>query len=68
MLSAAERVVLGKATAGGFISERDLNHSQTRTAENLIARKLLTVSGKETDGTKVYGITGLGRQAYGARL
>lgn len=68
MLSAIDRVILAKALATGFVSDRELTETQTRHAPTLIARKLLSSGGREGDGTQVYRITQQGRQAYGARL
>lgn len=67
MLSAADRVILGKA-AGGFVSDRDLNHSQIKTARMLLDRGLLASAGQEPDRTQVYRMTDEGRTAYGERL
>ncbi len=65
MLSAAERIVLRRAIeAGGFVSERDLNDTQTKTAKGLVVRQMLKAAGKETDGTLVYQITPEGRSQY----
>lgn len=68
MLSAADRVVLGKAIGSGFVSERDLNRSQIRLAATLASRGLLRPAGQEPDRTKVYGLTDEGRAAYGEPL
>lgn len=69
MLSAAERVVLRMAiNAGGFVSERDLNDTQTKVAKNLVARGLLKAAGQETDRTAVYQITPEGRSSYRSGL
>ena len=65
MLSAAERIVLRKALeASGFVSERDLNDTQTKTAKNLVVRQMLKMAGQETDRTAVYQITAEGRARY----
>lgn len=65
MLSAAERIVLRKAiNCGGFVSERDLNDTQTKTAKHLVVRQMLTPAGQETDRTAVYRITPAGRSRY----
>lgn len=68
MLSAADRVILGKAMGSGFVSERDLNRSQIRLAATLASRGLLRPAGQEPDRTKVYGITDKGRAALGQTL
>lgn len=65
MLSAAERVVLGTAIrSGGFVSERDLNNTQVRTARMLVPQGLLSGAGYETDRTPVYQVTAEGRERY----
>lgn len=67
MLSAAERVVMNKARCG-FVSERDLNQSQIRTAKELLHRGLLVGAGQEPDRTKVYRLTPKGDQEYAGGL
>lgn len=67
MLSAAERLVLGKATRG-FVADRDLTSSQIKTAATLVDRQLIKIAGQEGDRTKVYTATNRGKQAYEAGL
>lgn len=64
MLSAAERVIVGKAVGSGFVSEHDLTNAQVKVARYLVLRGYLEGAGAESDGAAVYKATDRGRLIY----